>query len=350
MTPLQTDLQHLIDRAAAKTNTHGILLGVQSGDEQVHFLGSAGDAQVHHRFFIASITKMFTAAVILQLVDEGRLNLDTSAQSLLPDYDLTDLHTVKGIRYGAQVTVRHLLHQTSGLADYYQGPFERSLMRNEDQSYGLDDVLRMAKALPPKSAPNDRRSFYSDTNFQLLGTIIEAATQQPLQDVFKARIFDPLGLSQTELQNANAIKKEPRLLSIHHKDQALTIPLALSSMGPDGGVVSTLEELLIFLRAHRAYRLFERKHEAQLHDWNPLFFPFQYGLGLMRFKLPRWMNLFRETPELIGHPGASGSFAFHAPRSDMFLVGTFNQTDAPKRPFGFMMQVLKIIEKHRETI
>lgn len=58
------------------------------------------------------------------------------------------------------------------------------------------------------------------------------------------------------------------------------------------------------------------------------------------------MTLWWRSPELIGHSGASGSFAYHAPEPDVFLVGTFNQTDAPKRPFSFMLQVLKAIETH----
>jgi hypothetical protein len=60
------------------------------------------------------------------------------------------------------------------------------------------------------------------------------------------------------------------------------------------------------------------------------------------------MTLWRGSPELIGHSGASASFAYHAPEPDIFLVGTFNQTDAPKRPFSFMLKVLKTIETHRD--
>ncbi|NLF77911.1 MAG: serine hydrolase, partial [Chloroflexi bacterium] len=70
-----------------------------------------------------------------------------------------------------------------------------------------------------------------------------------------------------------------------------------------------------------------------------LFFPLQYGYGLMRFKLPRWMTLLRRTPELIGHSGASASFAFYTPREKLYIVGTFNQLDKPSRPFNFMLKV-----------
>ncbi|MEN8659416.1 MAG: hypothetical protein ABF313_15360, partial [Marivita sp.] len=59
-----------------------------------------------------------------------------------------------------------------------------------------------------------------------------------------------------------------------------------------------------------------------------------------------WMTLFRSTPELIGHSGASGAFAFYAPELDVYVIGTFNQTDAPRRPIGFMFKVLSLITKH----
>ena len=71
----------------------------------------------------------------------------------------------------------------------------------------------------------------------------------------------------------------------------------------------------------------------------------QYGYGLMRFKLPHWMTMFRHTPELIGHSGSSGLFAFYAPEKDLYIVGTFNQIDKPARPFNFMLNVISTMIK-----
>ena len=70
----------------------------------------------------------------------------------------------------------------------------------------------------------------------------------------------------------------------------------------------------------------------------------------MRVKLPRWMTLFRATLELIGHLEASGSFAFYAPEPDVwepdvYVIGTFNQTDAPRRPIGFMLRVPGLVAR-----
>ena len=335
------DLQNLIDTECAKAQTHSMILRVQSGDRGVDFRGSAGGATPDARFLIASISKMFTATLIMQLSDEGYIVLDQSVQSVLPDIDLSGLHVVKGVDYGPKLTIRHLLHQTSGLADYFESDLVADLKQNIDRGYGLEDVLRMTKALPPQDEPESGKSCYSDTNYQLLGAVIEAVTGQPFELALQTRICAPLRLTRTTCFDIG-----DQVLPLFHKDQPLHIPQALASMGPDGGIVSTMDDLLAFLRAFVNSRLFAPENAGQMQQWNRLLFPLQYGYGLMRIKLPRWMTLFRATPELIGHSGASGSFAFYAPEPDIYLIGSFNQLDAPRRPVSFMMRVLRLIEKH----
>ena len=139
-------------------------------------------------------------------------------------------------------------------------------------------------------------------------------------------------------------------LPVYHKQQLLEVPQILASMGPDGGIISTSKDMLTFLRAFMQNDLFEPEIATQMRHWNRLFFPMQYGYGLMRIKLPRWMTVFRATPELIGHSGASGSFAYYAPEQDTYVLGTFNQTDAPRRPVGFMLRVLALVAKHRALL
>lgn len=341
---LSQKIQALIDAECAKANTHGVILRVSSGDGRLDFKGSAGVATSDTRFPIASITKMFTAALVMQLVDEARINLDQTVQSILTDVDLSGLHIVQGVDHGPTLTIRHLLHQTSGLADYYESDLAADLKGGRDRSYNLNDVLRMTKALPPQAAPESGKSYYSDTNYQLLGAVIEAATGQIYDQALQSRICEPLGLAQTGVLLGNDMG-----LPVYHKDKRLNVPQILTSMTSDGGIISTMDEMLSFLRAFMDGRLFKPENAAQMRQWNKLFFPLQYGYGLMRVKLPRWMTLFRATPELIGHSGASGSFAFYAPEPDIYLIGTFNQTDAPRRPIGFMLRVLHLVAKYRAS-
>lgn len=339
-------LQQLLNKEAKKAHTHAIVLGVQSADSTINFQGSAGDADPTSPYFIASITKMYTITVIMQLVDEGRLNLDEPINKYLPHRQIEGIHVYKGVDYSQQLKVYQLVHQTSGLADYYEDSLLNDLKQNHDRAYTVDDVLTMVRGMTPTAIPNSGKSHYSDTNYQLLSAIIEAITDCSLAEAFQARIFDPLQLTDTYLLNHQLQQATVEPLPLYNKALRLDIPLALSSMGGDGGIVSTLSDSLRFLRAYFAGELFDATHFKRMYQWNALFFPLQYGYGLMRFKLPRWMMLFRDTPELIGHSGSSGTFAFYAPKKNLYLVGAFNQIDKPARPYNFMYKVMNIVDKH----
>jgi CubicO group peptidase (beta-lactamase class C family) len=330
-------LQTLIDKESRRANTHGVLLGVQSADGRVNFQGAAGDASPNSPYFIASVTKMFTATVIMQLVDEGRLDLDAPITDYLPGDLLDGIHVYEGTDYSHQLKVYQLVQQTSGLADYYEDDLIEDFKHSRDRAYNLDDVLQMVRNLKPSAAPDSGKAHYSDTNYQLLGAIIEAITDCPLAQVFQSRIFGPLALDQTYVFDHTIQRSTP--IPLYNQSLRLDVPLAMSSMAPDGGIVSTLSDSLIFLKAYFEGKLFDQRHFERMYQWNPLFFPMQYGYGLMRFRLPRAMTLFRETPELIGHSGSSGSFAFYAPSDKLYMVGTFNQIDKPSRPFNFMLKV-----------
>jgi D-alanyl-D-alanine carboxypeptidase len=86
---------------------------------------------------------------------------------------------------------------------------------------------------------------------------------------------------------------------------------------------------------------------AAMQRWNPIFFPLQYGYGLMRFKLPRLLSPFGFSPELIGHSGSSGSFLYYCPELDLYMAGTINQMALPRVPFPLMLKVARIVERAR---
>ncbi len=340
MTSVASTLQRQLKKERAQTSAHALLLRVESGDAGLTFDGSAGDAEPGMRFPIASISKTFTAALTLKLADLGQLDLDQTVQSTLPRHDLSDFHVVKGVAHGPALTIRHLLFQTSGLADYFKGGVEADMIHNKDRAIDLAMVLAMARSLPPMAAPDSGKAYYSDTNFQLLGAVLKAVSGKSYATLLQDYICEPLGLRQTTTFDAENLP-----LPLFHKSQQLTLPKSLASMDPDGGLVSTPEELIGFLRGFLGGHLFDPAWLDDVRNWKPMFFPLQYGGGLMRFQLPRWMTLWRPTPELIGHLGSSGSFAFYAPVPDIYLAGTFNQTDLPRRPVAFMLKVLRHLEK-----
>ena len=118
----------------------------------------------------------------------------------------------------------------------------------------------------------------------------------------------------------------------------------MRSFRSDGGMVSTADEQNQFLRALFSGKIFqENKTLAWMQQWNKIFFPLEYGYGLMRYKLPRIFSPFSPVPEFIGHSGASGSFAFYCNDGDFYLSGTVNQLEAKSLSFRLMPKIANIL-------
>jgi D-alanyl-D-alanine carboxypeptidase len=138
----------------------------------------------------------------------------------------------------------------------------------------------------------------------------------------------------------------------------LNLPLAMRSMGPDGGLVATAEDALAFLRALTRGEVFDDPATLALMQerWNRFClsldpaalrtpgWPIEYGLGMMRFRLPRLFTPFRPMPAVVGHTGSSGSWLFHSPLLDLLLVGTVDEASSGAGPFRFVPRLLKVLE------
>lgn len=135
---------------------------------------------------IGSITKGFTATVVLQLVQEGELALDDTVADLMPDFavDYPDL---------APLTVEQLLGMTSGIADYLNVPDSvvAAIVDDPTRVWGAEELISagIAAGVAPAGTPG-----YSTTNYIVLQLIAETLTGEPLQDLIAERITDPLGL------------------------------------------------------------------------------------------------------------------------------------------------------------
>ena len=316
MSKVEENLQNLIELELKRPNSHSILLCVQSGDGRIDFEGAAGAGAPDSPYFVASISKMFTATVVMQLVDEGRLDLEDRIVAYLPHLVLNGIHVLKGKDYSKQLTVRQLLHQTSGLADYFAGGLDVEFKNNQDRLYSVEDVLDIVRGMTPVAAPDSRRSHYSDTNYQLLGALNEVITDQNLADVFQDRIFAPSEMNSTYLYD---YLKPPTVepLPFYSGGVPLSLPMAMTSERGTGAAVSTMADTQRFLRAYFEGRLFDKAHFTRMMDWNRMFFPMHYGYGLWRFQLPRWITLYQKSPELIGHAGVNGAMAFYNPELDI---------------------------------
>ena len=233
---------------------------------------SATTRQVDAKFRAASNSKMFTAVVILQLVEEGRLTLDQDVYFLLgPVLNVSgsngcDLSNwpIKCFKApsagGTPITVRHLLNMSSGIKDYMDDTSFKAKVATTFPNTAMtpQQLVDEGAANGPQFVPGS--SFeYSNTNYALLGMIIERVTTHTWQDEINTRIIQPLNLTGTTVPNPGTTALPgphdphysnlllPRVGSLHASlaaaDQDTTYAYGT------GGVVSTTADLVTFLKA-----------------------------------------------------------------------------------------------------
>ena len=116
-----------------------------------------------------------------------------------------------------------------------------------------------------------------------------------------------------------------------HRRRALHIPRTIASFPPDGAVVSTVSDQLRFLRAFTDGKLFPEHRLAEMTArWNPVFSrlaPIDYGVGIMRFRVPRVLSPFAPIPAMVGHSGAFGNALYHLPEQGLYVAATVNQME-----------------------
>jgi D-alanyl-D-alanine carboxypeptidase len=352
--PQAAKLQKVLDAQIGRGQVHSVIAALQSHDRRLDFVGAAGIANPQTGevmspetpFFIASVTKMFTAAIVMGLHEQGKLDLDAPVSTYLPPSLTTGIHVYKGTDYSDRIRVFELLGQTSGIADYEadKPPGGKSvideLKTGTDRSIDTSEAVEIVRGLSPRFPPGTPgRAHYSNLNYRLLGAIIESTTGRPMAANFEERICVPLGLERTYLFDCTAPSRDQTPATIYFRGAPANIMKYLSSNVSDGGLVSTAPECMTFLRAFFEGGLFDKALLEQMTRWNRMFFPMRYGYGLMYFQLPRffWPT---PLPEFVGHVGTTGSFAFTCPSRSMYLVGTVNQV-SPSKPIFLMMELLR---------
>ena len=340
-------LQKILDRAVRNDNLFGISLSVS--DCKTYWSGVSGNLRLNDSYFIASTSKLFTSSLVFKLRKAGKLEFRDPISKFLPSSILRNLHSYKGKEYSNQITVSNLLAHTSGLPDYFKNKsvgnttLERHLTEGNDMQWHFQQVIDWSKQMTPAFAPSKpNRAYYSDTNYQILGKIIENLFENPLAEIIQEEICNPLELNQTYLYT-DPLDTKPR--KMYFKSDPLNILNAMTSFKADGGVVSTSEDLIKFIRGFMSGKLFPRTYIQEIQQWNKIFFPLESGVGIHRFKAPWYFSPFRKIPELIGHSGLSGAFAFYVPKMETYLTGTVNQIHNPGIAYTLLLKILIELKK-----
>ena len=192
----------------------------------------------------------------------------------------------------------------------------------------MEKAIALAKNLKPNFIPGKKgKASYSDTNYQLLGSIIETLTGKHISEVFQEFIFDELGLRSTYVYQDISDRKP---IPFYHNSRKLWLPRYMVSIPSEGGIVSTAGESMYFLKEFFKGRFFPREKISGLKKWNLILPPpslFFFGIGLEKLWTPRIISPFKPIREVVGFWGQTGSFAFYNPESDLYFTGTTNQVN-----------------------
>ncbi|MFE1377377.1 serine hydrolase domain-containing protein [Streptomyces sp. NPDC058740] len=272
--------------------------GVRARTEGVRDRVSGAPMDIHARFRIGSVSKTFSTVVLLQLAEEGRLDLDTPVDAYLP-----------GLLPDTRITVRHLLTHRSGLADYTDAMFNQTVpgfeaVRNRVFSY--QELVDLSLAEPRTTEPGAAYA-YSNTNFVVVGMLIEKLTGRPVADAYERRIFKPLGLRGTSYVHPATAIKGLHVNGYLHPDEEggplvdsteQTVSWAQSA----GAIISTPADLNTFTSALLRGRLLS----APMLDAMTTVTPTDttntrfYGLGLRRYDLSCGTRVYGHTGTVQG--------------------------------------------------
>jgi D-alanyl-D-alanine carboxypeptidase len=321
---LQQQLDGVVEAGAP-----GVVGLVRTGERTWQGASGLGDlranrpARAGDRFRVGSVTKSFVAALVLQLVGEGRLSLDDNLERWLPGL----------VPSGERITVRQLLNHTSGLYNYSDD------LPEPPRRFRPRELVAIATGHKPLFTPGTQFS-YSNTNYILAGLLVERVTGQPLDDQLEQRIFQPLGLDHTELPTTqrapgglhargyappdedSEVSDDPaRLVDVTEMD---------TSWGwAAGAMVSTSADLARFYQALLGGQLLTPELLKEVRttvDASRLGHGIRYGLGLEVLRPGCGV-------ELWGHGGSLEGYqttAFSTPDADRQLVMVTNLNPEPE--------------------
>lgn len=262
-------------------------------------------------FRLGSITKQFTGAAIMMLVEQGKLSLSDDLHKYVPDFPTE----------GNKVTIKHLLTHTSGIANYTQ---DAKIMAKESKTPTTLDAMIKRFAEHPMALKVGEANRYSNTAYVLLGKIIEVASGKTYAEFIEQDIFAKLGMKNSRFGGLQIIPN--RASGYSQSENGYVNAEYLDMMWPHaaGSLLSTVDDLNIWFKALRNGELISKKGYQQmtsavkLNDGSMS----NYGFGLGMFKFNKYDG--------IGHGGGIHGFvtnALYIPSEDLY-VAVLNNYDS----------------------
>lgn len=318
----ETTLAH-VDAWRKENNVPGVVLMISTADG--HEVVASGTTTLNGKtrvttstlFPVGSITKTFMSAMIIKLEGEDKLHLDDRLSKYLPQYPKWK-----------NVTVKQLMNMTSGIPNFSDDDtYKADLENNFQKDWTSNDLIKLAYDMPINAEPG-KNWLYSNTNYLLLGEIINKVSGKPVIDVLQERVIDPLDLKQTfysETSYTQAIRNE--MAHGYYNDQDM-VTINPSDIGAAGGgmLMSTedlhncIEHLFVKQDAMSTDQLDEMLSGVTVPDL-PLYpHHTKYGLGVIVSPDKKWGDMIWYTGV---SPGYSSTFLY-VPKYEILIVAQAN--------------------------
>lgn len=345
--PKAATYQNILDKNR-KDGLVGAVLLVK--DDEGLWIGASGkadlasniDMQSCNVFMIASMSKMFTSSAVYKYIDRGVLAIDDPIKNWLSS------EIINNITNADQVTIKNLLAHTSGIADIYTSQYELDRINKEHNEWTQEDVLTYVYGQPALSEIGSY--YYCNTNFLLLGMILEKASGLTLEQVYQQEVFSPLGLtsayySTTQPIPDGAVKGYADIYGNGSYIESRMVYEDELGMGGDGGIAINAYDLSIFLEKLLEGELLSDNSLNEMTAWfetpdifHGFFNQSENGVGIEKFNT--------EYGTAIGHTGnidGFNSYGFYFPTEKatyVLLTNTVGDTDAEANIFEEVMAVI----------
>lgn len=326
---LQKEFQEIIENAIINQGVKGISACVILPDNSI-WTGQAGtngsgeeitDTTV---FYGGSTTKTFVATRVLQLWESGLINLDSAYTSYIDTINYVDPET----------TIRQMLNHTSGIYDVDQHPkFFLDLLNSPSHFYTPEEILEKYLNHPHNFSPGTNYE-YSNSNYLILGTIIEAITGNPLAEELRNNIFDVIDTKHTYFSPYEIFSEphcglwmynESNLMDLTNLPQTSLLSIAFSA----GNITTYPLDEAIFIRELVNGNILSTVALSQMLTMNN--FSNDYGLGIVGIEIG-------EDTLLYGHNGVIGNLTemYHSPQLNLTVVVMQNSENGDSQPFNYL--------------
>ncbi|MNI19945.1 D-alanyl-D-alanine carboxypeptidase precursor [compost metagenome] len=306
--------------------------------------------QIDSQYHTASIGKTMCATVYGMLVDEDKISYDDKINSWLDADILKGLFVIDGIDYSDQVTLKHLLSHTSGVGDYFEGPVKSGkpileiIASNPDLSFTPEELIAFTRENQEPIGQPGQQFYYSDTGYILLGLILEAIEEKPYSDILEERVFEPLGMKNSYLMFYN---DEPAdILGIYVNGIDYSERNALSIDWSGGGVVTTMKDLLTFMRAlENGVLLSDQVYRGMtdfIHRYDKGIY---YGMGMMYFDFSELSFLLGSMTDVYGGVGATGTYLLVDKEKETYFIANFGSLDFAEKGLEELVKIRMIYDR-----